>query len=157
MSAATNLLAPQLRPMRDADLSQVLNVEQLSYEFPWTLGIFRDCMRVGYHCHVFEGPSGVVGHGVMSIAAGECHLLNICVHPDWQRRGLGRQLVVFMLDIARQHHVRTALLEVRVSNTVAHRLYASLGFNEVGTRHNYYPGRQGREDAIILARELLPH
>ncbi len=154
MSAVANLLQPQLRPMAQADLTQVLEVERASYEFPWTLGIFRDCLRVGYYCYVYEGPSGPVGHGVMSIAAGECHLLNICIHPDWQRRGLGRQLVQFLLEVARRKSVKTALLEVRVSNTIAYRLYTNLGFNEVGMRRYYYPGHGGREDAIILAREL---
>lgn len=154
MSAVAHSPLPQLRLMVETDLARVIKVEQQSYEFPWTFGIFRDCLRVGYHCYVFESPSGLIGHGVMSIGAGECHLLNICVHPDWQRRGLGRQLVEFLLEIARQHDVKTALLEVRVSNTAAYHLYAKLGFNEVGMRHHYYPGRQGREDAIILAREL---
>lgn len=154
VSAAANLLQPQLRPMVAADLARVLEVERICYVFPWTLGIFRDCLRVGYHCYVYEGRSGPIGHGIMSIAAGECHLLNICVHPDWQRRGLGRQLVQFLLEIARRQDVKTALLEVRVTNTGAYRLYANLGFNEVGMRRHYYPGYGGREDAIILAREL---
>lgn len=154
MSAAANLLQPRLRAMVESDLTRVLEVERISYAFPWTTGIFRDCLRVGYHCYVFEGPSGPIGHGVMSIAASECHLLNICIHPEWQRRGLGRQLVQFLLEIARRKSVKTALLEVRVSNTGAYRLYANLGFNEVGMRRHYYPGYGGREDAIILAREL---
>lgn len=153
MSAAVDL-APRLRPMVETDLAQVLKVEQAAYEFPWTLGIFRDCLRVGYHCYVLESPAGLVGHGVMSVAAGECHLLNICVHPDWQRHGFGQQLVEFLLEAARAKGVGTALLEVRVSNTSAYRLYSRLGFNEVGTRHHYYPGHGEREDAIILAREL---
>ncbi len=140
--------------MCEADLSQVLTVEHASYEFPWTPGIFHDCLRVGYKCYVYEGPSGLIGHGVMSVAAGECHILNVCVHPDWQRRGLGRQLVQFLLDVARQNGVQTALLEVRASNTAAYHLYIDLGFNEVGVRQKYYPARDGREDAIILALEL---
>ena len=154
MSAVAKFPQPQLRPMVEADLPHVLKVEQRCYEFPWTLGIFRDCLRVGYHGYVVESPSGLIGHGVMSIGAGECHLLNICVHPDWQRRGLGRQLVETLLEVARKKRVSTALLEVRVSNAAAYRLYVNLGFNEVGMRHHYYPGRAGREDAIILAREL---
>lgn len=154
MSAATRLFHPPLRPMRETDLAQVLKVEQASYEFPWTLGIFSDCLRVGYECHVYEGPSGPIGHGIMSIGAGECHLLNICVHPDWQRRGLGRDLVEYLLAIAQRKGARSALLEVRTSNVAAHQLYVALGFNEVGLRPRYYPARDGREDAIILAREL---
>lgn len=144
----------RLRAMRAADLPAVLEVEQSAYEFPWTLDIFRDCLRVGYDCYVLEGPDGLVGHGIMSVAAGECHLLNICVHPLYQRRGLGRALVEFLLARARAKGARTALLEVRVSNRVAYRLYTRLGFHEVGMRRGYYPARVGREDAILLAREL---
>lgn len=154
MSVAANILQPRLRQMAETDLNEVVKVEHLCYEFPWTLGIFSDCMRVGYHCYVYEAPAGLTGHGVMSVAAGECHLLNICVHPDWQRHGLGRQLVIFLLEIARSREARTALLEVRVSNEGAYKLYTDLGFNEVGMRHHYYPGRREREDALILAREL---
>lgn len=156
MSAVARSPLPRVRAMTEADLEHVLKVERLSYEFPWTFGIFRDCLRVGYHCYVCESAAGLIGHGVMSIAAGESHLLNICVHPEWQRRGLGRQLVEFLLEVARKREVKTVLLEVRVSNAAAYRLYASLGFNEVGTRHHYYPGRDGREDAMILALELQP-
>ena len=154
MSAVALAPEPSLRPMRESDLPAVLVVEQSAYEFAWTLAIFRDCLRVGYHCWVYEGPHGLIGHGVMSVAAGECHLLNICVHPDYQRRGLGSALVSFLLDRARRMGARVALLEVRVSNAAGYRLYVKLGFDEIGVRKHYYPARHGREDAIILARDL---
>jgi ribosomal-protein-alanine N-acetyltransferase len=154
MSAVAITPEPVLRPMAWMDLDAVLKVEEASYEFPWTLGIFRDCLRVGYICRVYEGPGGVIGHGVMSIAAGECHLLNICVHPDYQRRGLGRGMVEHLLEVAHGKGARVALLEVRMSNQAAYRLYTQLGFDEVGVRRHYYPARKGREDALILARDL---
>jgi ribosomal-protein-alanine N-acetyltransferase len=154
VNAVVSVTQPVLRPMRTTDLAAVLAVEQSAYEFPWTSAIFRDCLRAGYLCYVYEGPSGPIGHSVMSLAAGECHLLNVCIHPDHQRRGLGRGLVEFLLERARRQGARVALLEVRVSNDAAHRLYSGLGFNEVGIRKNYYPARWGREDAVILAREL---
>ena len=140
--------------MTGHDLPAVLEIENASYEFPWTLPIFRDCLRVGCHCYVYESPRGILGHGIMSVAAGECHLLNICIHPDHQRRGLGEGMVLFLLDFARQRKARVALLEVRVSNVAGYRLYTKLGFDEVGLRKGYYPARHGREDAIILARDL---
>jgi [ribosomal protein S18]-alanine N-acetyltransferase len=145
---------PRLRPMRTADLNAVLEVERSSYEFPWTRAIFRDCLRVGYYCFVYETSAGLVGHGIVSILAEECHLLNICVHPEYQRRGLGRGLVNFLLMFARRKRARVALLEVRVSNTGAYKLYTQLGFDEIGIRKDYYPARYGREDAVILARDL---
>jgi [ribosomal protein S18]-alanine N-acetyltransferase len=145
---------PRLRPMREADLSAVMEVEKASYEFPWTRAIFRDCLRVGYYCFVYETPAGLIGHGLMSIGAGECHLLNICVHPDHQRRGLGRAMIDFLLMLAKRKGARIALLEVRVSNVGAYKLYTDMGFDEIGIRKDYYPAKNGREDAIILARDL---
>jgi ribosomal-protein-alanine N-acetyltransferase len=155
MSAVVISNQPLLRPMSGHDLTAVMEVENTAYEFPWTLPIFRDCLRVGCHCYVYESPQeGIIGHGIMSVVAGECHVLNICIHPDYQRLGLGEGMVLFMLDIARQGKARVALLEVRISNTAAYKLYTKLGFDEVGLRKGYYPARHGREDAIILARDL---
>ena len=154
MSAVVAAPQPIVRPMTGHDLPAILEIENASYEFPWTLPIFRDCLRVGCHCYVYESSRGILGHGIMSVAAGECHLLNICIHPNYQRQGLGEGMVLFLLDFARQKKARVALLEVRMSNTAAYRLYTKLGFDEVGLRKNYYPARHGREDAIILARDL---
>jgi len=155
MSAVVISNQPQLRPMTGHDLTAVLEVEKKSYEFPWTLPIFRDCLRVGCHCFVFESPQdGIIGHGIMSVAVGECHILNVCIHPDYQRQGLGETMVSYLMDFARQKKARVALLEVRVSNQAAYQLYVKLGFDEVGLRKSYYPARLGREDAIILARDL---
>ncbi len=146
--------AVKLRAMRSEDLPFVMEVERQAYEFPWTEGIFRDCLRVGYCCRVLEDQGRLVGHGVISVAAGECHVLNLCVHPRYQRRGLGRQMLKHLLDVARKGHAKVALLEVRRSNKGAYALYHALGFNEVGLRRNYYPARRGREDALVLARDL---
>lgn len=155
MSAIVKEPQPLLRPMTGHDLTAVMAVENVAYEFPWTLPIFRDCLRVGCDCYVYHSPcDGIVGHGIMSVAAGECHVLNICIHPGYQHRGLGEGMVRFLLDIARQRKARVALLEVRVSNAAAYRLYQKLGFDEVGVRKDYYPAHRGREDAIILARNL---
>jgi len=154
MSAVVTIREPALRSMRKSDLNDVLAVEQAAYEFPWSLGIFRDCLRIGYDCYVYQMPHGLMGHGIMSVAMGECHLLNICVHPDYQRQGYGRQMVEYLLAQARSRNAVVALLEVRVRNAAAYRLYTALGFDEIGVRKAYYPAHNGREDAIILARDL---
>lgn len=156
MSAVVSVTEPQLRPMQEADLNAVLENERAAYEFPWTRAIFRDCLRVGYVCLVYQGARGLLGHGIMSLAAGECHLLNICIHPDYQRRGLGRALIEYLLKLARHRNAQVALLEVRVSNRAAYNLYLQMGFDEIGMRPSYYPARAGREDAIMLARDLTP-
>ena len=156
MSAVVFEPLPVLRPMRQQDLPAVLDVEQAAYDHPWSENIFQDCLRVGYYCVVSEFDGRIVGHGIMSLGVGECHLLNICIHPDYQRRRLGNQLVNYLLDLARWKKIRMAFLEVRVSNQAAYKLYTKLGFDEIGVRKNYYPSPRGREDALILALDLKP-
>ncbi|MBA1332042.1 alanine acetyltransferase [Candidatus Endoriftia persephone str. Guaymas] len=139
-----------LRPMQAEDLEQVLQIEQRVYPFPWTFGILRDCLKVGYCCWVVTVDQQIVGYGVMSVVVDECHLLNICIDPGWQRLGLGRRLVERLLQLGRQHGAEAAYLEVRESNRPAHRLYRQIGFVEVGRRRDYYPAIGGREDALLL-------
>ena len=83
-----------MRPMEEGDLAAVLAVERAGYPYPWTEGNFRDCLRAGYCCWVLEHGGAIIGHGVLSVAVGEAHVLNVCVHPDWQGKGLGRRVGV---------------------------------------------------------------
>lgn len=154
MSASPVGLSPKLRPMGLQDVDGVMAVELQVYPFPWTAGIFRDCLRVGYSCWVWEHEERVVGYGVMSVGAGEAHILNLAVHPTMQRRGLGREMIEHMLRLATRHGAEEAFLEVRPSNRTAVRLYEQIGFAQVGVRHQYYPGPNGREDALIMARRV---
>jgi ribosomal-protein-alanine N-acetyltransferase len=154
MSAVLRDTLPHLRDMQEADVPAVMAIERVAYEFPWAEGVLRDCFKFGYVCKVYESRTGIIGYGIISIGAGECHFLNICIAPPRQQRGHGARLVAQLLEIARAAHVRTALLEVRASNIAAFRLYHKLGFNEIGARKAYYPARAGREDALVLAREL---
>lgn len=144
----------RLQPMHAEDVAGVMAVETKVYEFPWTGGIFNDCMRVGYNCWVWKQDDEVIGYGVMSVAAGEAHILNLCIDPGHQRRGLGRGMLEHLLGLARRYGADTVFLEVRPSNRPAVALYESLGFNQVGLRRNYYPHSAGREDALILAYRL---
>lgn len=155
MSAVLNQPMMVFRPMVQEDLSQILQVEQSAYQFPWTEAIFRDCLRVGYCCWILESDDNIVAHGVMSVAAGESHILNLCVQPESQNIGLGREMLNHLLEISRHHRAETVFLEVRPSNEAAKRLYMGAGFDEVGIRSNYYPAEKGREDALIMARNLI--
>lgn len=140
--------------MTDADLDEVLQVEFLSYVFPWSRGIFQDCLKSGYDCRVLCLNRDIVGHSIMSAAAGEAHLLNVCVRRDLQGRGLGRLAVRQVLKRADLLGASHLFLEVRPSNKIAFKLYESLGFIEVGVRKDYYPSELGREDALVLALAL---
>lgn len=142
------------RTMRNSDLDLVVQNEAAAYEHPWTKRIFIDCLRAGYQCWVLANKQQIVAHGVMSVAIGECHLLTLCVNPDYQRLGYGRKLFMLLLDRAAKMDARECFLEVRASNEGAIQLYRSLGFTQIGERKNYYPGNDGREDALILSRNL---
>ncbi|HYN76774.1 MAG TPA: ribosomal protein S18-alanine N-acetyltransferase, partial [Lamprocystis sp. (in: g-proteobacteria)] len=138
----------------EPDLERIMEAERVAYEFPWESEVFRECLRVGYNCWVAEQGRELVAHGVMSVGADECHILNLCVHPSWQGRGIGRRLLRRLLAQARERGADTAFLEVRVSNQPARRLYAAAGFCEISTRRGYYPAREGREDAVVFALAL---
>ena len=154
MSAILKNPLLKLRTMEVEDLDAVMMIEELTYTHPWTIGIFRDCLRVGYCSWVMEIDGEVIGYGVMSVAAGEAHILNICIQPDFQGRGLGRKIMHRLVTLARDHGVDTMFLEVRYSNRVAQILYESEGFNEIGQRRGYYPHSDGREDALVFAKVL---
>lgn len=154
MSALINAPGGLFRPMTEGDLAQIMEIERRAYPYPWTQGILRDCIRVGYTCWLYEVDAVIQAYGVMSVAAGEAHVLNLCVRPESQRQGLGAKMLKQLIALARRHGADTLLLEVRPSNLPAVNLYQSLGFNEVGARKNYYPAEQGREDALIFALAL---
>lgn len=155
MSAILQEPMPFIRAMRADDVASVMQVETRAYSHPWTEGILRDCLRVGYSCWVCEVGEDIVGHMVMSIAVGEAHLLNVCVAPDWQGRGVGRRLLRRAQRVAQERNADTLFLEVRDSNEPAKRLYEAEGFGEIGRRRGYYPARYGREDAVVYAKALF--
>ncbi len=148
-------LTEGLRPMRASDLEAVNAIEQVAYPYPWTRAIFADCLAAQYPAWVLEGEGRLLGYALLSIAVGESHLLNLCVAPAAQRMGHGRRLLRAMLRLARAQGAERMFLEVRPSNPGAISLYHDEGFNEIGRRARYYPAREGREDAIVMALELL--
>lgn len=157
MSAAlADAVRPVMRPMRIEDLDAVMVVERRAYPFPWSIGIFRDCLFAGYPAWVLLEGGAFIGHGVLSVAADEAHVLNVCVDPARQGRGHGRILLRALVDAARGRGASRVFLEVRPSNPAAIALYEDEGFNEIGRRPRYYPAaNNGREDAIVMAMELL--
>jgi len=146
--------APSLEPMSEADLRAVIDIEERLYDFPWTLGNFRDSLRAGYGCWAYRDGAQLIGYAVLVLAAGEAHLLNLSVAAHAQRRGHGRTLLAHVVAIARESEAKVLFLEVRPTNAVGRRLYSGYGFRQVGVRRGYYPARRGREDALVLALEL---
>lgn len=144
----------RLRPMARADIPAVIAIEQASYPFSWSEGIFRDCLRAGYVCRIAEFRGELAAYAVMSTGAGEAHVLNVCVRLDFRDQGIGRFMMHWLIDHARVEHVGDIFLEVRPSNPAAIHLYESIGFVRVGLRKGYYQASRGREDALVYKLTL---
>ena len=143
-----------VRNMTHEDLADVSDMERRSYDFPWSHGVFRDCLLAGYHCIVLVQDERPIGYGILSVAAGEAHILNLCVDPRFRAHGYGERLLDEMLSMARGADVTQVFLEVRPSNEAALALYRKKGFHQVASRPSYYQATDGREDASVLAIKL---
>jgi ribosomal-protein-alanine N-acetyltransferase len=144
----------KIRPLIIADLPEIMTIECKACRFPWTIGNIRDSLNCGYLCFGVEILNKLIGYCILSVAAGESHVLNIVIDPDFQGQGYGTYLMRYLLYVAKRHGAGIVFLEVRSSNKTAFHIYHCLGFNEIGIRKNYYPSEKGREDAIVLALEL---
>jgi ribosomal-protein-alanine N-acetyltransferase len=171
VSAEAETLHPLLRLLNWGDLDRIMEIELAAYPVPWSRGIFSDCIRVGYDCWGLQLGPRLVGYSVLSCAAGEAHLLNLCVEPGWQRRGFGALLLENAVRVARAHGCGSMFLEVRPSNRAGIALYDRHGFVVIGRRPGYYSARPGaqagqggepaaltgelREDALVMRLEML--
>jgi ribosomal-protein-alanine N-acetyltransferase len=149
MSAQLQTLTKYRRMCAD-DLDAVTAIERDVYTHPWTRGNFSDSLKAGYHCWIAESGGHIIGYTVVMIAAGEAHLLNMSVAGEWQRRGLGSELLRFVIKLARDYAADRIYLEVRPSNAAARALYGGAGFAEIAVRRDYYPAGDGREDAVVM-------
>lgn len=140
----------RLRPMAESDLDTVIRIERQIYPFPWSRGNFSDSLQSGYDCWVCQNGLDIIGYAVVMPGYREAHLLNIGIAKAWQGRGIGGQVLGFLIEQARRADAEAIYLEVRVSNMPARRLYEKAGFNELHVRRNYYVALGGREDAIVM-------
>ncbi len=144
------------RRMLEDDVPAVAEAERAGYAYPWSEGIFRDCLRAGYICRVADVDGLLVGYGILSVGAGEAHILNLCIRPEYRCRGMGGKMLTHLTDLARASGAADLFLEVRPSNVGAVRLYQSAGFQQVGIRRGYYQADTGREDAVVMRLALNP-
>lgn len=136
------------------DVPIVMQNERAAYPIPWSEQVFRESVVGRNHCYVFERFEEIVGHAVISEVLDETHLLNLCIAPHAAGKGLGRHFLKALIQKAVDRKASAFYLEVRVSNKAAQDLYFSEGFNEVGIRPNYYPDKNGREDALLMTLDL---
>lgn len=142
------------RDMTAGDIDAVTAAEQRVYAFPWTRGNFADSLAAGHGAWLALEHGQMIGYAVMMQVLDEAHLLNITVVPELQRKGRGSALLQHLFSLARVRSATRMLLEVRPGNVSGQALYRRHGFLEIGRRRDYYPAHQGREDAIVMAREL---
>ena len=142
--------------MTKFDLPLVMEIENQEYEFPWTQGIFNDCLStLNYHGYLLKKDDELIGYAMISAAVSECHILNICIKSGEQKKGYGKLLLDYLLKQAKQLKAQQVFLEVRASNKTAINLYQNYGFNEMGIRKGYYPALNKREDAYLFAMEIF--
>ena len=144
----------KFREMSELDLAKVLSVERNACDYPWTEGNFNDCLSGNYESWLLELKGEVIGHGVISAAVGEAHLLNICVARHCHGQGFGRIILRYLANRSLELDAEAMFLEVRESNLPALALYQSEGYQQIGLRKNYYPAIAGKEHAIVMSLQL---
>ncbi|WP_087021952.1 ribosomal protein S18-alanine N-acetyltransferase [Thaumasiovibrio subtropicus] len=144
-----------IHPLGDDHLDKVWQIERQAHAYPWSESLIRKpASKIGFN-RVLLVNDEVVGYFYAQHVAGEATLLNVAVSPQHQGKGYGRQLVEAFLEQSKTLGGEEAWLEVRASNQGAYFLYEKLGFNEINRRENYYPSKDGREDALIMTCLLL--
>jgi len=155
MSAVFKAVEAQFEPLTEARLDEVVAIERLAYDHPWTVGNFSDSLRSGYEAQLLRAGDVVLGYFVAMKGVDEVHLLNITVAPAYQGQGWGRVMLEALALWARGQGAQWLWLEVRVSNVRALRIYEHHGYRRVGERKGYYPARHGhREDAVVMSLKL---
>ena len=137
-----------------SQISSLLEIEEESNPYPWTELNFKDCLERGYYSLALEEEGLFVGFAIMAISSEESHLLNIGIKKEKRRLGLGEKLLKKMIIAAEVMGSKKIILEVRITNKSAYKLYEKLGFEEIGTRQNYYRLPEGREDAFVMSKSL---
>ncbi len=143
----------RITEMRAEHVSQIAELEKLCFSDPWSEGsIAYELTNPISHWVVAQDGEQVVGYIGAQIVFPEADVMNVVVHPDRRREGLGQVLLETLLTYLRSIDCTSLSLEVRVSNEIAIALYEKMGFVQVGRRPNYY--RSPKEDALILQKVL---
>ncbi len=141
------------RPMLEADLDRVVEIEKASMPSPWSKELFDEELKRGAaHYFVAEEDGQVAGYMGYWEAPEEAHIINLAVAPEFRKRGVGQRMMEYCLDFAAKRGAGIATLEVRQSNEAAQRLYEKCDFRVVAIRKKYYSDNQ--EDAIVMIKEM---
>jgi ribosomal-protein-alanine N-acetyltransferase len=139
-----------VEPMRLEDVAAVHEIERLSFRTPWPAYAFEQELRGNRLARYVVARAGdlVVGFAGLWLMVDDAHVTTFSVHPDWRRQGIGRQLLLGLVDLSISIGARRMTLEVRASNEAAQVLYRSFGFDVAGRRPRYYT--DDGEDALVM-------
>jgi ribosomal-protein-alanine N-acetyltransferase len=136
-----------IRPMTTGDLESVVTLEHAHQPRPWSSSVFTEELDAENRVYlVAEREGRVVGFGGVMLVGVEAHVTNLLVEEEVRGGGIGRGLMISLIEAAISAGARHLTLEVRVANEAARSLYAGLGLAPVGVRPRYY----GDDDALIL-------
>lgn len=142
------------RPMKQSDLPAILEIERRSFSDPWSEVSFIDELLtndLAYYV-VADVDGQIAGYAGMWVVLEEAQMTNVAIHPDYRNRGLGKGIVVYLIELANELGASEMTLEVRKSNQIAQRVYRNLGFGVIGQRKGYYP--DNGEDAILMGLQI---
>ena len=142
-----------IRPMEPNDLSQVTEIEQKSFHYPWSGDYFRHELTVNQIARYLVACQEpvVLGYIGLWLIVGEVHITTLAAHESYRRRGVAELLLTAAIELALEHEAQLVTLEVRESNLAARTLYEKYGFAKVGLRHRYYT--ETGENAVIMSTE----
>lgn len=139
---------------KKSDIDEIVEIENRSYLHPWSRSVLLAEIDGEEFSYVYvsrlQQHARIIGYIFFWVVSEEVHILNITVDPAYRGNGYAKQMMQFALDFGQEHGAKSALLEVRVSNTAARQLYVSLGFHQVGIRKKYYA--KDREDAYVMKK-----
>ncbi|WP_041542954.1 ribosomal protein S18-alanine N-acetyltransferase [Oceanimonas sp. GK1] len=147
-------MQPECRPLTPADLDAMTALEHSAHVHPWSRGLLAEAFGERYFSGSLWHQGELLGYFIADRVLDESTLMNICVAPRWQGRGLGRQLLEHYFARCRALGLGWLWLEVRASNRSALGLYVATGYEESGRRRNYYPTAEGHEDAVLMQKRL---
>ena len=145
----------RVRSAESSDIEALGKVDALAYGRPGREAqLERFCREDDRQLLVILASQRPCGYLAYSQVLDEASIQDVAIDPQCQGAGLGKRLLQASLEDMRSHGAAICLLEVRASNTAAIALYRSCGFQLDGERRNYYPAEQGRENALLMSRQL---
>lgn len=141
-------------PLQPHFFEQAYAIEQQTHAFPWTWKTFLQNQASNFYNLALTHAGTLAGFAICQCVLDEASLFNLAIAPVQQKKGLGQLLLTQLIEDLTERKTQILWLEVRASNDPALRLYNKMGFNQISARADYYPSKNGREDAILMALTL---